>query len=106
MNETWGWEVKEDGIVPVWYNCSQFPPNENQQITDCLDDEESEIDCPNNISYGDDSTISNYYDSLTFNYDEDEEYSTDDTNYNFDDDSDDSEDSNFDDSSDESGNEY
>ncbi|KAG1675715.1 hypothetical protein GQR58_014542 [Nymphon striatum] len=71
LNKTWGWKEEEVGIVPVWYTCSQFPPNNNQLDTDSSDDEGAEVD---------DGRESN------------EEESTDDSDYDLNDDSDGSED--------------
>ncbi|KAG1673347.1 hypothetical protein GQR58_015655 [Nymphon striatum] len=70
LNKTWGWKEEEVGIVPVWYS-SQFPPNNNQLDTDSSDDEGAEVD---------DGRESN------------EEESTDDSDYDLNDDSDGSED--------------
>ncbi|KAG1648069.1 hypothetical protein GQR58_030110 [Nymphon striatum] len=67
LNKTWGWKEEEVGIVPVWYTCSQFPPNNNQLDTDSSDDEGAEVD---------DGRESN------------EEESTDDSDYDLNDDSD------------------
>ena len=32
LNETCGWKEEQVGIVPVWYACSQLPPNNNHLI--------------------------------------------------------------------------
>ena len=89
MNEIWGWKESEDGIVPVWYTCSQFPPLDKQTDTNISDDDEFETDYPNSDSYGDRSTDFNDNDVVTSSDDDNGEYSTDDSD--FDDDSDGSE---------------
>ena len=38
LTEAWGWKEEETGIVPIWYTCSQFPPNNNQSDTESSGD--------------------------------------------------------------------